>query len=206
MPVEVVRRVKWLLTLVFALPLTLFLVFLPFKLARGPGYIGISTIEEPVYMSCTKAPVHPSIADWPARAASGNKDLLGDQILVRQYVHHCLQDGTYTNSKNGKTETVGIAIVSGGAALLSSTLTVVTILRESLHSVLPVEVIYKGKEEYDEKLIAQLQVRSGEILLLSMRIYISLNKPYPTCCRQWRMSLVSMLSTLHTHGITPQRS
>lgn len=141
---------------------TILCVFLPYKLAHDYDFKSLYTIVQPIHLICREAPVHP---DWSDAAAGADKDLLADRKLVQQYIDvtRCLREAESAEASDSP-DTHGIVIVSGGVAMLSNSLAVITVLRETLHSVLPIQVVYFGKEEYDEELVAQLQVLLGVTL------------------------------------------
>ena len=140
----------------------LLFMLLPCKQARESGY---NVTNTPTYLTCMQPPVHSSkVEGRPRQAADVYEQMFADQKLVQQYIQRCLKDAKIVHRQNDTRGNAGIAIVSGGVAMLSNTLAVVTILRESLHSALPVEVIYKGQDEYDQALVNQLQVRRPKLL------------------------------------------
>lgn len=134
-----------------ALIATTFVVFVPYKLARDSEVL--ESTEQPTYLTCPGAPVRKSGGSWWPGKKGAYRDLRSDEKLVRQYVDRCLTEYEVEDQK-----TSGIAIPAGGVELLSNALATVTTLRRTLRSALPVEVIYNGPEEYDEKLVSQLEV------------------------------------------------
>ena len=127
---------------------------LPYKIARDSEVLELT--EQPVYLSCSGAPIRSRGSSWLPGNAGAVRDLRADQKLVQQYSNRCIKEAE-VDIKDTR-HTVGIAIPAGGVSLLSNTLAVVTVLRHTLRSVLPVEVIYNGAEEYDEELVTQLEV------------------------------------------------
>lgn len=134
-----------------ALLSTSLLVFLPYKLARDSKTLELT--EQPTYRTCPGAPVRTSGGSWWPGKRGALKDLRSDERLVQQYVDKCIAEQRTDNTGGS-----GIAIPAGGIELLSNALVTVTTLRQSLRSILPIEVIYNGLEEYDEKLVSQLEV------------------------------------------------
>ena len=134
-----------------ALIATSLCVFVPYKLARDSEIL--ETTEQPTYLTCAGAPVRKSGGSWWPGKTGAYRDLRSDEKLLRQYVERCI-----TQQQLEDKGTSGIVIPAGGVNLLSSSLAAVTTLRNTLRSVLPIEVIYNGSEEYDEELIMQLEV------------------------------------------------
>ena len=130
--------------------------FIPFKLSRDSQVL--ETVDQPAHLTCSGAPARKS-ASWIPGNAGALKDLRADEKIVRSYIKKCVLPGRPEKDEVTSTGiTTGIAIPAGGKWLLSNTLAVCTVLRNSLRSSLPVEVVYNGPEEYDDLLTGQLQV------------------------------------------------
>lgn len=126
--------------------------FVPFKLSRDSQ--GLVAVEQPAHLTCAGAPVRKSTS-WLPGSAGASSNLRADEKTVQSYIKKCILPSATEEEARAK---VGIVIPAGGKALLSSTLAVTTILRKTLMSALPVEVVYNGQEEYDAPLINQLHV------------------------------------------------
>lgn len=128
----------------------------PFKLSRDSS--GLVAVDQPAHLTCSGAPVRKA-SSWLPGKPGALRSLHADEKTVARYVKKCIAD-LATGGKDAKASraTVGIVIPAGGKAMLSSTLAVATLLRETLKSSLPLEVVYNGPEEHDAPLISQLQV------------------------------------------------
>ena len=127
--------------------------FVPFRLSRDSQ--GFVANEQPAHLTCSGAPVRKT-SSWLPGSAGALSNLRADEDTVRSYIKKCILPAT-TGHEEARTK-IGIVIPAGGTALLSSTLAVTTILRNTLMSALPVEVVYNGQEEYDGPLVDQLHV------------------------------------------------
>ena len=127
--------------------------FVPFRLSRDSQ--GFVANEQPAHLTCSGAPVRKT-SSWLPGSAGALSNLRADEDTVRSYIKKCILPAT-TGHEEARTK-IGIVIPAGGTALLSSTLAVTTILRSTLMSALPVEVVYNGQEEYDGPLVNQLHV------------------------------------------------
>ncbi|KAL3136081.1 hypothetical protein ABBQ32_007105 [Trebouxia sp. C0010 RCD-2024] len=127
----------------------------PFKLSRDSS--GLVAVDQPAHLTCSGAPVRKA-SSWLPGKPGALRSLHADEKTVARYVKKCIAD-LATGGKDAKASraTVGIVIPAGGKAMLSSTLAVATLLRETLKSSLPLEVVYNGPEEHDAPLISQLQ-------------------------------------------------
>lgn len=130
--------------------------FLPFKLSRDSQVL--ETVDQPAHLTCSGAPVRKS-SSWLPGNAGALKDLHADEKTVKSYIRKCVLSA-HVDQKEAASSgtTIGIAIPAGGKWLLSNTLTVCTVLRNTLRSALPIEVVYNGPEEHDELLVGQLEV------------------------------------------------
>ena len=130
--------------------------FVPFKLSRDSEVL--ESVEQPAHLTCSGAPVRKSTSWLPGKSGALT-DLHTDEKTVKHYIDKCVLPSRFEEEEvKGSGATVGIAIPAGGTWLLSNTLAVATVLRETLKSTLPIEVVYNGPEEYDELLVSQLQV------------------------------------------------
>lgn len=148
---------------------------IPFKLSHDSEVL--DSVEQPAHLTCSGAPVRKS-ASWLPGKAGALKDLHTDEKTVQQYIRKCItrpqEEGKVVPTTGSS---AGVAIPSGGKWLLSNTLAAVTVLRKTLRSKLPVEVIYNGQEEYDEALCNQLEVRfsaRASYVLLHACIYMQM--------------------------------
>ena len=130
--------------------------FVPFRLSRDSQ--GLVAVEQPAHLTCSGAPVRKT-SSWLPGNAGALSNLRADEDTVQSYIQKCVQPATMEDEE-ARTK-VGIVIPAGGMALLSSALAVTTILRKTLMSALPVEVVYNGQEEYDGPLVNQLHVGTG---------------------------------------------
>ncbi len=130
--------------------------FVPFKLSRDSQVL--DSIEQPAHLTCSGAPVRKTTSWLPGKIGVLS-DLHTDEKTVQHYISKCiLPSHTDEDEVKGSGAKVGIAIPAGGKWLLSNTLAVATVLRKTLKSTLPIEVVYNGAEEYDELLVSQLEV------------------------------------------------
>lgn len=128
----------------------------PFKLSHdSPGLVAV---EQPAHLTCSGAPVRQATSWLPGKAGALS-NLRADEKTVKSYIQNCVVNSA-TGGEDAKDSraSVGIVIPAGGKALLSSTLAITTVLRKTLMSSLPVEVVYNGQEEHDAPLVSQLQV------------------------------------------------
>ena len=133
-------------------------LFLPLKLSRDSHVL--ETVDQPAHLTCSGAPVRKS-SSWLPGNAGALKDLHADEETVKSYIRKCVLPAHNDQKEVASSgTTIGIAIPAGGKWLLSNTLTVCTVLRKTLRSALPVEVVYNGPEEHDERLVGQLKVCS----------------------------------------------
>lgn len=131
----------------------------PFRLSRDSQ--NLVAVEQPAHLTCSGAPVRKATS-WLPGNAGALSTLRADEDTVQSYIKKCILPASTVNEE-ARTK-VGIVIPAGGTALLSSTLAVTTILRKTLMSTLPVEVVYNGQEEYDGSLVNQLHVGTIETL------------------------------------------
>ena len=130
--------------------------FVPFKLSRDSEVL--DSVEQPAHLTCSGAPVRKTTSWLPGKAGALT-DLHTDEKTVKHYIDKCVLPSRIAEEEvTGSGAKVGIAIPAGGNWLLSNTLAVCTVLRKTLKSALPVEVVYNGPEEYDELLVSQLEV------------------------------------------------
>lgn len=127
--------------------------FVPFRLSRDSQ--GLVAVEQPAHLTCSGAPVRKT-SSWLPGNAGALSNLRADEDTVQSYIKNCILSAPKDDQE--VTAKVGIVIPAGGTALLSSALAVTTILRSTLMSSLPVEVVYNGQEEYDGGLVNQLHV------------------------------------------------
>lgn len=131
----------------------------PFKLSRDSS--GLVAAEQPAHLTCSGAPVRKA-SSWLPGKPGALRSLRADEKTVARYIKKCIADlATGGEDANASRAKVGIVIPAGGKAMLSSTLAVATLLRETLNSSLPLEVVYNGPEEHDAPLVSQLQVGVG---------------------------------------------
>ncbi|DBA84574.1 TPA: hypothetical protein ACH3X2_006154 [Trebouxia sp. C0005] len=129
--------------------------FVPFKLSRDSEVL--DSVEQPAHLTCSGAPVRKTTSWLPGKAGALT-DLHTDEKTVKHYIEKCVLPSRIAEEEvTGSGAKVGIAIPAGGKWLLSNTLAVCTVLRKTLKSALPVEVVYNGPEEYDELLVSQLE-------------------------------------------------
>lgn len=98
-------------------------------------------------------------------AVADIKRMTADYAHITAYVQSCEFQSRQLSNKTQKTR--GIVIPSAGHTMFAHTWVVVTILREALGCTLPIEVIYNGKEEFDNNLALRLEV-SQTLLALTM--------------------------------------
>lgn len=94
--------------------------------------------------------------------AEALSNLYANKKAVASYIKNCVAPATLPASAGTKL-TTGIVIPAGGKALLSSAIALLTVVRETLKSHLPVEVVYNGQEEYEALLVSQLHVGIADI-------------------------------------------
>ena len=129
---------------------------IPFKLSHDSEVL--DSVEQPAHLTCSGAPVRKSTS-WLPGNAGALKDLRADEKTVKHYIQKCILPSRNSEKTVETTgATIGIAIPAGGKWLLCNTLAMVTVLRRTLKSTLPVEVVYNGQDEYDQMLVGQLQV------------------------------------------------
>ena len=141
--------------------------FVPFKLSRDSQVL--DSVEQPAHLTCSGAPVRKS-SSWLPGKSGALSDLHADEKTVERYISKCVLPSRIDEKEvAGSGANVGIVIPAGGKWLLSNTLAVATVLRNTLKSSLPIEVVYNGVEEYDEVLVGQLEVHFGAAPLLGKR-------------------------------------